>query len=104
MEIDAAPFRQWYEAHYGLALGRKKNTAEADDVATKQRSNHVTRKLESRKKDAHVEQGLLDQFGSGKILACLASRPGQSGRADGYILEGRELEFYQRKLKSHHRK
>ena len=28
--------------------------------------------------------------------ACVSSRPGQSGRCDGYILEGKELEFYQR--------
>jgi len=34
------------------------------------------------------------------ISACVASRPGQSGRCDGYILEGKELEFYLRKLKS----
>ena len=33
-------------------------------------------------------------------LACVSSRPGQSGRCDGYILEGRELEFYLKKLKS----
>ena len=32
--------------------------------------------------------------------ACVASRPGQSGRCDGYILEGRELEFYIRKMKT----
>jgi small subunit ribosomal protein S8e len=25
-------------------------------------------------------------------------RPGQCGRADGYILEGKELEFYVRKM------
>lgn len=24
VQIDAAPFRQWYEAHYALPLGRKK--------------------------------------------------------------------------------
>jgi len=30
----------------------------------------------------------------------IASRPGQSGRADGYILEGSELEFYIRRLRS----
>merc|ERR1711976_963389 len=24
--IDSAPFRQWYEEHYGKGLGRKKNT------------------------------------------------------------------------------
>lgn len=34
------------------------------------------------------------------FLACLASRPGQCGRADGYILEGKELEFYHRKIKA----
>jgi small subunit ribosomal protein S8e len=28
----------------------------------------------------------------------ISSRPGQSGRADGYILEGKELEFYSKKL------
>jgi len=32
--------------------------------------------------------------------AAIASRPGQSGRCDGYILEGKELEFYTRKLKT----
>jgi len=34
------------------------------------------------------------------LLACVASRPGQSGRCDGYILEGKELEFYVRKIKA----
>lgn len=33
-------------------------------------------------------------------IACLASRPGQVGRADGYILEGKELEFYLKKIKA----
>ena len=34
------------------------------------------------------------------FVACVSSRPGQSGRCDGYILEGKELEFYQKKLRS----
>jgi hypothetical protein len=34
----------------------------------------------------------------GRLYACLASRPGQSGRADGYILEGPELLFYIKKM------
>ena len=33
----------------------------------------------------------------GKLLACISSRPGQCGRVDGYILEGKELEFYLKK-------
>ena len=34
------------------------------------------------------------------ISAIISSRPGQHGRADGYILEGKELEFYVKKIKS----
>ena len=34
------------------------------------------------------------------IAARIASRPGQSGHADGVVLEGKELEFYAKKLKS----
>lgn len=46
-----------------------------------------------------------NQFGTNIMLflvlaASVASRPGQSGRADGYILEGKELEFYLKKIKS----
>ncbi|RXN05710.1 40S ribosomal S8 [Labeo rohita] len=31
---------------------------------------------------------------------CSASRPGQCGKTDGYILEGKDLEFYLRKIKA----
>ena len=34
----------------------------------------------------------------GRLYACITSRPGQVGRADGYLLEGKELEFYMKKL------
>ena len=33
-------------------------------------------------------------------IACVSSRPGQSGRCDGYILDGKELEFYIRKIRA----
>lgn len=38
------------------------------------------------------------QIGSGRLLAYISACPGQCGRADGYILEGKELEFYMKKL------
>ena len=34
------------------------------------------------------------------MLCSISSRPGQCGRADGYVLEGKELEFYLRKIKA----
>merc|ERR1719418_32387 len=34
------------------------------------------------------KQKLADQFNTGHLLGSISSRPGQSGRIDGYILEG----------------
>merc|ERR1712051_385367 len=101
--IDATPFRQWYEAHYATPLGRKKGTKlnEAEEEAiNKKRSNKTAAKYKERQKLAAVEPALEDQFTAGRIMAAISSRPGQCGRADGYILEGKELEFYLRKIKA----
>merc|ERR1712061_866223 len=101
--IDATPFRQWYEAHYALPLGRKKNTklTEAEEaLLNKKRSNKTEKKFKERQKEAKVEAGLEEEFASGRVLASISSRPGQCGRSDGYILEGKELEFYLKKIKS----
>ena len=46
--------------------------------------------------DAKVDPLLETQFAAGRLYACISSRPGQSGRADGYILEGKELEVSRR--------
>jgi small subunit ribosomal protein S8e len=59
--------------------------------------------MDSRKATRELEPALADQFVSGRMYACISSRPGQSGRCDGYILEGKELEFYAKKL-SHKKK
>jgi small subunit ribosomal protein S8e len=98
IEIDATPFRQWYEAHYATPLGRSK-TAEATtgEGETKQ-SNHVQRILTERKKDAALDPALAKQIRTGTLYASISSRPGQSGRCDGYVLEGKELDFYLKKL------
>merc|ERR1712027_298036 len=101
--IDAAPFRQWYEAHYALPLGHKKGTklSEAEEaLINKKRSKKTEKKYKERQKEGKVEQALEDQFQTGRVLASISSRPGQCGRADGYVLEGKELEFYLRKIKA----
>merc|ERR1712044_35627 len=103
VQIDATPFRQWYESHYASPLGRKKNVklTEAEEaVLNKKRSKKTQKKYDERKKMAKLDTALEEEFSTGRVLACIASRPGQCGRADGYILEGKELEFYLRKLKS----
>merc|ERR1712098_797546 len=101
--IDATPFRQWYESHYAVPLGRKKGaklTEEEQGLMNKKRSNKTAEKFKERQKIAKVESALGDQFMTGRVLASISSSPGQCGRADGYILEGKELEFYLRKIKA----
>ena len=101
VQIDATPFRQWYEAHYGVEVGRKKKGGkkkDGDAAKDEKKSNHVVRKLAQRAKGRTLEPALDDQFSSGRLLAVISSRPGQSGRCDGYVLEGTELAFYNRKL------
>ncbi|KAK0195443.1 ribosomal protein S8e/ribosomal biogenesis NSA2 [Armillaria mellea] len=101
IQIDATPFRQWYEAHYAQPVTKKgKAQPAAEDAEPKKVSNHVKRVLEERKKDAKIDPLLESQFAAGRLYAAISSRPGQSGRADGYILEGRELEFYLRKIRT----
>jgi small subunit ribosomal protein S8e len=58
----------------------------------------VKRKMKERARGRKLDTLLADQFGTGRMYACIASRPGQCGRCDGYILEGKELEFYLRKM------
>jgi ribosomal protein S8E len=33
VQVDAAPFKQWYLQHYGVEIGRKKKTASKKDSA-----------------------------------------------------------------------
>merc|ERR1711975_211660 len=96
VQIDASPFKQWYEQYYGIKLGKK--TKDADEEDGKTSSNHVKRKIEKRQATRVMAKELETQFNTGRVYAKISSRPGQSGRCDGYILEGAELKFYLTKM------
>ena len=109
VQIDAAPFRTWYEAHYGTNIGRRRQqqtkaagegAAAAESGASVKASKSVQAKREERlHKAGKIETALERQFEAGRLYAVVSSRPGQSGRVDGYILEGDELAFYQRAIR-----
>jgi len=98
VQVDATAFRQWYEQHYGTVIGKKKAGEVKEEDKDKKPSKNVLRLRKHRTKDHVLEQNLKDQFSVGRLYAVLTSRPGQSGRADGYVLEGKELEFYLKKI------
>nr|CAB3484212.1 unnamed protein product [Digitaria exilis] len=67
VQVDAAPFKQWYLTHYGVDIGRKKKAPAAKKDAAEgqegeaaaevtKKSNHVQRKLEKR------QQGQLEFY------------------------------------------
>ena len=94
VSVDATPFRQWYLKKFDVELNKKKLEESNKLRAETKRSGHVKARLAGEAKGRQLEQKLADQFNTSHLLACISSRPGQSGRIDGYLLEGKELEFY----------
>ncbi|EGG23888.1 40S ribosomal protein S8 [Cavenderia fasciculata] len=100
--VDCTPFKQWYEQHYGITLGKKKNAKDVKEVAktaepAKKSASHL-RKIAKRLKTRTLEATLESQASEGRFYARITSRPGQVGKCDGYILEGKELDFYAKKI------
>jgi len=96
VEIDAAEFKKWYETHYNVKL-EKSGTVVAETPEKQHKQKTFAARQKERSLDSKVEAQLVSH---GRLLAAICSRPGQSGRCDGYILEGKELEFYQKQLQA----
>jgi len=77
---------------------KKKKGPSARDLKAKKKLLALKKLQTERRKTAKVAENLVEQFITGRLLVCVSSRPGQSGRCDGYVLEGKELDFYQRKI------
>lgn len=95
VQIDATPFRQFYEQHYGVTVGKKTKKDEKTEKKVSEKKQAIYKK---RQEGHSLEPAVAEQMSSGRLLAVITTRPGQIGRADGYILEGRELDFYSKKL------
>jgi small subunit ribosomal protein S8e len=112
VSVDAHPFKLWYAKHYGIdfdaarkkaakshSKASKKSTAAAHKTFDMSKASAaLRRKWAFRQRTHKIEKAIEDQLKVGRLLARLTSRPGQTGRADGAVLEGAELQFYQRKL------
>jgi len=93
VQIDGNPFKQYYLKQYGEVLG--KPTEDEEKVSARVQAKREKRKVMA----PALQDNLRNQYRTGRLYACLTSRPGQCGRADGYVLEGAELDFYLNKLK-----
>jgi small subunit ribosomal protein S8e len=96
-EKRAANFQNWRD-------GKETDGQEAVRKTTEKRHRGVKEEIR-RSDNKHPQSENLDKLhhffelmNKGRIFARISSRPGQSGRADGYLLEGKELEFYTKKM------
>jgi len=71
----------------------------AKPAAGKAEARVLTRAQRKRAHKRAMDPAFEDQLNAGHIYAMITSRPGQTGRIDGYLLDGKELEFYMKKLK-----
>ncbi|CAE7918008.1 RPS8, partial [Symbiodinium sp. KB8] len=98
--VDSTPFRNYLEKHFHVTVTKK--TDKGQDVIQKKSTEGVTdslkAKMEKRWADMTFDPKLVEQIAAGRVMACISSRPGQSGRCDGYLLEGPELEFYMKQV------
>ncbi|CAG9321032.1 unnamed protein product [Blepharisma stoltei] len=99
LEVDATPFKAFFYKTYGQDLGKvKKEETATRSAKAQEKWEKIQKEWEENSKEKRIDPTLESDFKTGRLLACITSRPGQSGRADGYILEGEELEFYKKKL------
>jgi small subunit ribosomal protein S8e len=81
------------------AKGSKaKGPKKIEDTERTDLNKKALAKYAKRNSTRSLDTGLGDQFKTGRVYAKISSRPGQSGRCDGYILEGEELAFYLKKI------
>ena len=97
--IDTTPFKYYWYIHYDA-----NKITRMPEISDPDRKKKLEEKRNKHKK-AHPYKDQLDKLGrffellnKGRLYACITSRPGQVGKADGYLLEGKELEFYIKKV------
>ena len=82
VQVDATPFKQYYLQQYDVELGKKKKEVaqvqgEAPKPAEeKKKSKHVLAVLKKRQASRIIDPNVAEQFVAGRLLACIASRPG----------------------------
>ncbi len=88
------------KAEEGDAKGKDKSQKKPQTVLRRKMSRRMRARKVPRpmKMVPKIDPVLRDCMRQGFAFACVRSRPGQVGKADGYILEGKELDFYKKKM------
>jgi small subunit ribosomal protein S8e len=97
--VDPLPFKYYWYIHY-----EEKKVNKLPEIPVPERKKALEDKREKNKKKHPFSEQIeklhhfFELMNKGRLLARVSSRPGQSGRCDGYLLEGKELDFYSKKM------
>ena len=99
VSIDPIPFKYYWHINY-----EEKRVNKLPEIKDPKRQQALDEKKASKQKK-HPFSSQLDKYHSffegmnrNRLYARITSRPGQTARADGYLLEGKELDFYLKKI------
>jgi small subunit ribosomal protein S8e len=97
--VDPTPFKFYWHINYEEKRVNKlpeiKDTTRVKSLEDKKAKKQKKHPFSDQLDKYHV---FFDNLNRNRLLARITSRPGQTGRADGYLLEGKELEFYLKKI------
>jgi small subunit ribosomal protein S8e len=97
--VDPTPFKFYWHINYEEKRVNKlpeiKDTTRVKSLEDKKAKRQKKHPFSDQLDKYHV---FFDNLNRNRLLARITSRPGQTGRADGYLLEGKELEFYLKKI------
>lgn len=62
VQIDAAPFRQWFESHYGASVGRRRQTKAGEKEEEKKKSKSVEKKQADRLKSSGKVEPAIERM------------------------------------------
>ena len=97
--VDSTPFKYyWYINYTDVRVNRLPEVKEPKLKEQLDQKKNKKQKEHPNKKNLDKLNHFFELLNKGKLYACITSRPGQVGKADGYLLEGKELEFYLKKL------
>ena len=99
VSVDSTPFKfYWYIKYTDVKVNRLPEFKDPKLKEKLDKKKNLRQKEHPKKEYLDKLNHFFDLLNKGKLYACITSRPGQVGKADGYLLEGKELEFYLKKL------
>ena len=97
--VDPTPFKYYWYIHYDdVKMPKLPEISDPERKKKLEEKREKTKKVHPNKEQLDKLNRFYELMNKGRLYACITSRPGQVGRADGYLLEGKELEFYMKKL------